>query len=281
MLIAPLLCAVIGIAAQETRPSPTDREKSVAEQLRGMRQLPDDVRSRVTKQLALDIRALPAGQVKLGLASGLANLSTEGDFGRDTLQEVATTLATALREHPSPAQHGRPSLPYVTLAQLVRYEQMQASVDDPQFAAAMALLEANDRRRQEADFALTDLQGRQWRLRDLRGKVVLVNFWATWCPPCRKEMPDLDALYKRFKDSGFVVLAISDEDNAKVRRFIGEQKFTFPVLLDPGRKANDAFQVDSIPKTFIYDREGRLVATSIDMRTEKQFLAMLAAAGLK
>ncbi len=246
-----------------------------------MRQLPDDTRARATRQLALDIRSLPASPNKLGLAAGLANLSTEGDFGRDALQEVATTLAAALREQPLPAQQGRPASPYITLAQLVRYEHVEASVDDPQFAAATALLEANDRRRQQADFTLSDLQGKEWHLKELRGKVVLVNFWATWCPPCRKEMPDLETLYNRFSDRGLVILAISDEDAEKVKRFIAERSFTFPILLDPGRKVNEMFEIDGIPKTFVYDREGKLAAQAIDMRTQAQFLELLRRAGLQ
>jgi peroxiredoxin len=145
----------------------------------------------------------------------------------------------------------------------------------------MAKLEADDQGRQHANFTLTDLQGKSWSLRELRGKVVLVNFWATWCPPCRKEMPDLEALYNRFKGDGLVVLAISDEDAATVRPFIAERQVTYPILLDPGRKVNDLFQVEGIPKTFIYDREGKLVAQSIDMRTQKQFLGMIAQAGLR
>jgi peroxiredoxin len=158
---------------------------------------------------------------------------------------------------------------------------MQAASDNPQFAAAMAKLEADDAKRQNADFTLTDLQGKPWHLQDLKGKVVLVNFWATWCPPCRKEMPDLDALYNKFKDQGFVVLAISDEESAKVTPYIAEHKISYPVMLDPGRKVNDAFIVEGIPKSFVYDRSGKLVAQSIDMRTKTQFLGMLAQAGLQ
>jgi peroxiredoxin len=257
------------------------QEKPIAEQIHGLRQLSDDVRAGVTKQLALQIRQLPATPNKLRLAVGLANLSTEGDFGHDTLQEVATTLADTLRQQPVPDDHGQPVAAYLELAQLVRYEHVQASLDVPQFKVAMAKLEGDDQRRQEADFTLTDLQGKTWSLRELKGKVVLVNFWATWCPPCRKEMPDLNALYQRFKDQGFVILAISDEDADKVKPFIAERNISYPVMLDPGRKINELFQVEGIPKSFVYDREGKLVAQSIDMRTQKQFLEMLGLAGLR
>jgi peroxiredoxin len=257
------------------------QEKPIAEQIHGLRQLPDDVRARVTKQLALQIRHLPATPNKLRLATGLANLSTEGDFGHDTLQEVATTLADTLRQQPLPDDHGQPVAAYLELAQLVRYEHVQASLDVPQFKVAMAKLEGDDQRRQEADFTLTDLQGKTWALKALKGKVVLVNFWATWCPPCRKEMPDLNTLYQRFKDQGFVILAISDEEADKVKPFIAERNISYPVMLDPGRKVNELFQVEGIPKSFVYDREGKLVAQSIDMRTQKQFLEMLGQAGLR
>jgi peroxiredoxin len=259
----------------------SDQEKPIVEQIRGLRKLEDNVRAKTTRDLALQIRQLPVVPNKLTLAEALANLSTEGDFGRDTLQEVTTTLETALREQPPKAEKDQPNSLYVELASLVRYEHMQASSDDPQFAAAMAALEADDKNREKADFTLTDLQGKAWRLHDLHGKVVLVNFWATWCPPCRKEMPDLEALYSKFKDEGFVVLAISDEEAAKVTPFIAERKISYPVLLDPGRKVNDLFKVEGIPKSFVYNREGKLVAQSIDMRTRGQFLGMLAAAGLQ
>jgi peroxiredoxin len=281
ILIATCVLARPTYGARQNKIVWNDQEKPIAQQIGTLRSLPDDVRAHTTKQLALEIRRLPAGSHKLALANGLANLSTEGDFGRDTLQEVTTTLVDALREHPVPEEKGQPAAPYLELAELVRYEQMKASSDSQEFSAAMAKLEADDQGRQHANFTLTDLQGKSWSLSELRGKVVLVNFWATWCPPCRKEMPDLEALYHRFKGDGLVVLAISDEDAAKVRPFIAERQVTYPILLDPGRKVNDLFQVEGIPKTFIYDREGKLVAQSIDMRTRKQFLRMLAQAGLR
>jgi peroxiredoxin len=267
--------------AQDKKIEWSAREKPIVEQIRGLRKLPDDVRPQTTKTLALQIRQLPPDPNQLSLAVALANLSTEGDPGRDVLQEVATTLALALRERPAPDEEGHPGYPYLELAQLVRYEQVETTLDAPQFAAAMKILEAEDKVRQDADFALSDLDGKPHHLKDLHGKVVLVNFWATWCPPCRKEMPDLEELYHRFRDQGFVILSISDEEANKVRPFIAERHITYPVLLDPGGKVAETFRVHGIPKTFVYDRNGKLVAQSIDMRTRQQFLAMLSQAGLR
>lgn len=264
LLLVPFLCAQ------------DNAQQNITQQLRGLRNLPDDQRASVTRQLALDIRALPAGKAKVGLANSLANLSTEGDFGRDTLQEVASTLAQALRETPD-----QPDMVYSELAQLVRYEHVNASVEGPRMAAAMVALEAQDRDRRQAKFTLTDLHGKSWTLKELRGSVVLVNFWATWCPPCRKEMPDLDALYKRFQEKGLVILAISDEKEETVRKFLEAHAVSYPVLLDTSREVNKMFHVEGIPKTYIFDREGKLAAQAIDMRTKKQFLELLAQAGLE
>jgi peroxiredoxin len=259
----------------------TAQEKPIVDQLKGLRKLDDATRAHTTKDLALQIRLLPAGAHKLRLAGTLAELSTEGDFGRDALQEVTTTLADALREHPPEGRPGNPDFFYTELASLVRYEHMKAELNDPQYDLAMQKLEAADVARQKADFTLSDLQGKPWHLAELRGKVVLVNFWATWCPPCRKEMPDLQALYDKYKEQGFLVLSISDEGTANVVPFIKERNISYPVLLDPGRKVSELYQVDGIPKSFVYDREGKLVAQSIDMRTRSQFQEMLGEAGLK
>jgi peroxiredoxin len=294
-LLAFAACCLQFTLAQKKEIVWSADEKPIADQIHGLRGLADDVRAGTTKDLALKIRKLPATENKLRLAVGLAGLSTEGDFGHDTLQEVATTLAETLRERPVPwaevknsdatgnAPAARePAHPYIELATLVRYEHVEAALnDEEQFRAAMARLEADDRKREHPEFTLKDLSGKTWTFSELRGKVVLVNFWATWCPPCRKEMPDLETLYGRFGSKGFVVLGISDEEVAKVEPFIRERKVSFPVLLDPGRKVNEMFVVEGIPKSFVYDREGKLVAQSIDMRTQKQFLEMLAKAGLE
>jgi peroxiredoxin len=275
-----LFAAPYPAAAQKQVIAWSHQEAPIAKDIDGLREMSDSARAVKTKNLALAIRQLSVTPNKLRLAVQLASLSTEGDFGHDTLQEVATTLADSLREQPIQTKSGQPAAPYVELAQLVRYEHVQTSLDDSRFAAAMSKIEADDTRRQGANFTLTDLQGQTWTLRDLAGKVVLVNFWATWCPPCQKELPDLESLYERFKGQGFVILAISDEDEAKVKPFIAKKKLTYPVLLDRGRKVNDLFQVGGIPRSFVYDRGGKLVAESIDMRTQRQFLELLGQAGL-
>ena len=274
-IVASLFFAVT-VFAQDGQPAWTDQQKGLSELIGKLRSLPDNVRGNAQRELAFQIRALSSSPNKLRLAMGLAGRATEGDFGRDNLQEVTTTLEKAIAEQKPASQD-----PYLGLASLVRYEHMNASIDSPQFIAAMKRLEADDEARNSVSFTLADLSGRSWTLQDLKGKVVMLNFWATWCPPCRKEMPDLETLYKQFESEGFVVLGVSDDDPSKVRAFVQTQGITYPVLLDPGSKVNHLLRIEGIPKTFVYGRDGRIVAQSIDMRTKSQFLAMLQAAGLK
>jgi len=280
-----LLCAAWFVCARNLNAQQivwTRQQKTIVSKIRHLRQMPDKKRGRVTKQLALEIREMPPSINQVRLAEGLASLSTEGDpGGRETVQAVATTLAGALGQHPLPLIHGQPAMSYFTLASLVYFEHMRVSLRSPLFTRALAEIRQQDMRRRQANFTLADLTGRDWTLKSLRGKVVVVNFWATWCPPCRKEIPDLKALYKRFKSQGLVVLGISDEPAARVRRFSGGLNITYPILLDPGRKVSNLYSVESIPMTFVYNRNGKLVAEAMDMRTRKQFLAMLAEAGLK
>ena len=274
------LCLPVNARAQGQQIVWSNQEKPILEDIRTLRKLSEGNRAKTTKQLAFKIRQLPAGMNKERLATTLASLSTEGDLGKDTLQEVATTLAETLREQPLPTGPRGPEMPYVELAKLVRYEHVQARLEDPQYVAAMSKMEADDLRHQEADFTLTDLHGKTWALKDLRGQVVLVNMWATWCSPCRSEMPDLDSIYKRFKKDGLVVLAITDEEGEKAKRFVSEYALSFPILLDSDKSVHRQYTIEGLPRSFVYDREGKLVAQAIDMRTKRQFLEMLELAGL-
>ena len=282
VLLLILAAALPSLSQQKPQRIWSDSAKPIVETLRHLRSVPDDQRGEVTRKLALQIRALPASQDKSDLALHLAGLSTEGDFGAANLQEVTTTLAATLKDSPAaPEKNGEPNYAYSELASLVRYEHMKADLDDPQYKAAMSELEAQDQRLQSADFKLTDLKGKTWDLRSLRGKVVLVNFWATWCPPCRKEMPDLEALSTQYEKQGLIVLGITDEPADTIHGFLAKQNYTYPILFDPERQAAKQFGINGIPKSFVYDRDGKLVAQSIDMRTRAQFQSMLAEAGLK
>jgi len=276
---ALLLISLVGYSQNNIQWN--EQEQPIVDKIKHLRDVPDDQRGQVTVDLANQISRLPGNDHKVELATALAGLSTEGDFGKNTLQAVATMLQDTLKQHPMPEDKGQPSYGYFLLAQLVRYEHVSALLDNPQYAKAMARMKADDQRRADADFKLTDLDGHPWSLRSLRGKVVLVNFWATWCPPCRKELPDLQALSEKFKGQGLVVLAISDEEIAKVKPFVEQRKLTYPVLLDNGGEVGKVFAVEGIPKSFVYDRAGKLVAQAIDMRTQKQFLEMLNKAGLE
>lgn len=118
------------------------------------------------------------------------------------------------------------------------------------------------------DFAVPDLAGQAVRLSGLRGQVVLVNLWATWCPPCREEMPSMQKLYQRLKGRGFVLLAVSQDENGKaaVEPFVRDLGLTFPVLIDPEHQVGDRYQVWGYPESFLIDREGRIAERIIGPR---------------
>jgi peroxiredoxin len=281
MRTLPVIALAFATTLAAQAPAPSPAEAAIIANIKTLRATPDSERGAKTAGIAVDIRKLPAGPHKVSLALGLAERATEGDFGRDNLQQVTTTLAESLRETPMPGKDGKPAEPYMELAELVRYEGMTTSLSTPELTQATEMLVRKDAEIQHADFTLTDLKGKQWTLSKLRGKIVVVNFWATWCPPCRKEMPDLDAIYTHDAKQGLVVLSISDEDRDKVAPFIEKVDYHPTVLLDPGDKVHQLFHVEGIPHTFIFDRSGHLVTQSIDMRTMGQFQAMLAKAGLK
>ena len=111
------------------------------------------------------------------------------------------------------------------------------------------------------DFRLPDMDGTDHALSDFRGQVVMLNFWATWCPPCRREMPSMQRLYQKFSDSGLVVVAVNQwEDPDLVFEFTGRLSLepTFPILFDRESRTAEQFQVKGLPTTFLIDREGMI-----------------------
>lgn len=279
LLIAFLLLAVPLLHAKGP-------EDAIQKQLSTLRTVPPAQKPAAIVKLAADIRALPAGKQKLKFADDLCHLSTEGDNGADALQAVADTLSQALAETPVPAKKDWPPSEYFDLARLVHYEGVKATLADPLFAKASDALAQNDADVEKVDFTLKDLNGKKVTFSQFRGKVVLVNFWATWCQPCRAEMGDLDAIYTHLDSQGLVVLSINIDDVPmsdlmRVANYVGPLNYHPPVLLDPGAKVAAKFHVDGgIPKSFVFNRDGKLVATAIDMRSQRQFLNMIALAGI-
>ena len=126
---------------------------------------------------------------------------------------------------------------------------------------------APSRQKLAEDFTLPLVGGDKLRLSAARGKVVFINFWATWCLPCREEMPAMERLYERTKHTGVEMLAISvDANPASITPFLGEQQFTFTVGLDPKMSVASTYGVRGLPSSFIVDREGNLAAIAFGPR---------------
>lgn len=126
------------------------------------------------------------------------------------------------------------------------------------------------------DFVLSDLDGQEFRLSDLRGNVVLLNFWATWCGPCAVEMPLLESDYQEYRDQGFIVLAVNDgESAALVEEFGLEHGLSFPLLLDPGRVVQRLYQVRGYPSSIFVDQQGQIRFVHIGLIQENQLASYM------
>ncbi len=117
------------------------------------------------------------------------------------------------------------------------------------------------------NFTLATPDGKRVALGDFRGKMVFVNFWATWCPPCREEMPSMERLYRREKDHGLVILAVSlDSDPKAVSPFVKEHGLTFPVVVDTKMDAANLYGVRAVPSSFMIDRDGYMRGIALGSR---------------
>jgi peroxiredoxin len=121
------------------------------------------------------------------------------------------------------------------------------------------------------DFSLRDLNGKKVGIKQFKGKIIFLNFWATWCGPCKEEMPTLEVLHQQFKEKNFILLTISvDYEGIKpVQEFINKHQYTFPILLDPKCETLDLFEVKGIPTTFLIDKKGKMIGKAIGPRDWK------------
>lgn len=132
------------------------------------------------------------------------------------------------------------------------------------------------------DFSLPMLAGGTFRLSELKGKVVMLNFWATWCVPCRTEMPAIEELYQRYKDRGFEVVGVNLDllSISGVEAFVKEVGVTFPIVLDPTWSTARAYRVIGLPTTYLLDRAGNVVVREIGERNWADGVSQMAVAGL-
>ena len=112
------------------------------------------------------------------------------------------------------------------------------------------------------DFVIENLRGGDTGLADYKGKIVLLNFWATWCMPCRAEMPSMETLWQKYKETDFVIVAISIDEGSKkrVETFTEMFDLSFPILLDPESKVSDLYKVSNMPTSFLIDHNGKIIS---------------------
>ncbi len=131
------------------------------------------------------------------------------------------------------------------------------------------------------DFTLKDLEGREFNLKDNKGRVVLIDFWASWCSPCKKELPSIERMYNKFKDKGVVIVGVNDEPVTTIRAFVKNNGYSFPTLVDEGSKVSQLYQVRSIPTVIVIDKDGIISTHFIGGRTESDLLSALKKIGIE
>jgi peroxiredoxin len=129
------------------------------------------------------------------------------------------------------------------------------------------------------EFSLPDLGGKQHDIKEWQGKVLVINFWATWCPPCLKEMPEFEAIHAEYAKKGLQVIGIALDDAEPVKEFIASKKITYPILMgeDQGMKiAHDLGNiVNTVPFTVIVDKKGHLIKSQMGTLTREQLLGLV------
>ena len=236
-----------------------EREPDLAAQSKELRNIADD------KEAPLNIRA-DAGLVLLQIASvDFDRIRTE-----ESARELSAAIAKFLETHPDDAR--RPALKLTEAQALENFDPATARTiyeevtkdDDPEIAqAAKSALELMELRDKPLELSFTAVDGQEFDLADLRGKVVLVDFWATWCPPCVEEAPQLVKTYEKFKDRGFEIVGISlDNDKGALEKFTKEYRMTWPQFFDGKGWDNELaqrFKIQSVPTMWLFGRDGKLV----------------------
>lgn len=121
----------------------------------------------------------------------------------------------------------------------------------------------------DGNFTLTDLEGNPVSLSDFKGNIVVLNFWATWCPPCIEEIPDFVKVFNEFRDKDVQFIGVSNEDISTLKRFAADYGINYPILVDD-KNIMAIWGIRAIPTTFVFDRDGRIVFENVGMMTREQ-----------
>ncbi len=131
------------------------------------------------------------------------------------------------------------------------------------------------------NFILPALDGRQIALHELRGNIVVMSFWATWCPPCRRELPMLELIHQKLADRGVVVLGINTEDKATARAYVDSKGYGFQTVVDETGEAGRLYNVEALPTLLVLDRQGKVVAHFVGTPEPQALVYALISAGVK
>jgi len=211
----------------------------------------------------------------------------DGIFGPAVLAWIETLDAAAksndtmlLRAHENGEFHNA----YSQLGELFQERDYNLPQPHPSIMARRDLRSLDRAAHDGTDFSLSSLDGKRFQLSDLKGKVVMIDFWATWCPPCRDVLPAIEKIQQQWRDSGLVVLGISDEPSYVIQSFLAKNPISYPTLLDPDRRVHNLFGQDGngqgIPLTVVFDRDGKFVGRVPFPHNDENFLAVLKKAGL-
>src|ERR1017187_5383179 len=212
----------------------------------------------------------------------------EGLFAEAALEwigELDAAVSSNDRMLLSELERGTIDSEFRRVDELFQQRDIPFSQPHPSIVSRRALARLDAAANEIVDFSLTSLDGTAFHLRDLKGKIVLIDFWATWCPPCRDALPALQKIHRDWNSKGVVVLGVDDEPAGVIRSFNLKNGITYPTLLDPDRKVHELFGVDGngqgIPLAVVFNREGRFVGRVPFPHTEDSFLKVLRLAGLE
>jgi thiol-disulfide isomerase/thioredoxin len=232
--------------------------------------LPEEQRRKAFEDLWKIAREMPVWQRYNWMREGFfyaVQSKIDGVFGPAVLAWIETLDAAVrsddimlIRTH----ERGEFHLWYVQLLDLFEQRDFALGQPHPSLVSRRALRLLDAAATEHVDFSLPSTDGKTFHLADLKGKVVLIDFWATWCAPCRDALPAIEKIHREWRDKGLVVFGIDDEDSRIIAPFLAKNGITYPTLLDPDRKVHNLFGQDGngegIPLTLVFDRSGNFAA---------------------